>query len=84
MAETCVFDPGGLKRGDVLEYPAILRPEHRFVRSRSVVESVDGRGAHVLIGRDNAGVPDKRVITTAQITENGVVVIGRAADKEDT
>lgn len=68
-----VFDVSGLEVGNVIRYPAILRPEHQGVRSRVVIESIQGRTVHTL-SRGLDGQPSRSVVAPMQLQDNGVLV----------
>ncbi len=73
------FSPDDVRVGDVISYPAILRPEHGGRRGdRIVVVGMDSRGLRC-VEKVN-GEKRESFVVPAQLEGNGVVVEAHVGD----
>lgn len=69
------FESGQIEIGDRIAYPALLRPDHKCVRSELLVVGIDGQKL-LVVRVDDEGRPgtDEFIVAPSQLQENGVVV----------
>lgn len=73
------FQASHVRVGDVVRYPATLRPEHHGRRTeRLLVAGVDERGLRCI--QKVNGDKHESFVTTRQLEDNGVVVEAHVGD----